>query len=413
MEDLEVAIKILFWGRDARNGAGERKTFHDIVGEFINIDFIARNAKALINLGYAKDLLPYMGNEKVLAEWAMILKGESNGVRRELVAKWTPRKGSIFKALRTRMALTNKELRTLLVSASHTVEQQMALKEWQKINYSAVPGAAMRKYGSSFQKNDADRFDSWKKDKLSKAAVSATYPHDVITTGVKKDWVLAQKLWDNLPELSGGVNPIIMADTSGSMSGLPMLVSCSLGIFCADQLRGDYNGKVMTFSENPKFHDLSEFTSLKDKWDYLNGNMDWGGSTDFAKAYQLLLDSAKFYSTPPERMPKMIICISDMQFNHATDRWKGNDERPTHEKMQDEFMHAGYVFPKLVYWNVRASYGSPASDLTMNTALISGFNPAVIKPLLNEGAFNPIKVMYESIDHINLDFSSNPLKKSL
>ena len=414
-EDPTIATKILFWGRDARNGAGERLTFHEIADTCIDTDFIARNAKVLINLGYAKDLLPYMGNEKVLSEWAMILKGDSDGVRRDLVAKWTPRKGPIFKAIRNRMALTNKEFRHLLVTASTTVEQEMAKKDWSDIKYSSVPGAAMRKYSKAFQKHDPVRFMEWKTDKDAKASVSATYPHDVTKLACKTgDWILAQKLWDNLPQLTGAVNPLIMADTSGSMSGLPMEVAVSLGIFCSEQLPGPFQGKVMTFSSDPRFHELNQFDTLENKWEYLWAHDDWGGSTNFSKAYQLLLESAKFFNTPPEEMPQMIVCISDMQFNEAVDRWGSEvTDRPEHEVMKDSFLDAGYNFPKLVYWNVRASFGSPVDEVTENTALISGFNPAVIRPLLNGESMNPMKVMYDSLDHIDLDFTCNPLKKGV
>jgi len=404
-EDLKTAVKILFWARDARRGAGERKTFHDIVGKFIDVDFIARNAHALINIGYAKDLLPYMSNDKVLSAWSYILKGKDTGVRQELVAKWTPRRGPIFKAIRDRMAITNKELRMLLVKLSSTVEQSMSKKDWDDIEYSSVPGAAMRKYGKAFVRHDEERFNNWKLDKDSKASVSATYPHDVIKSAYSsEDWDLSQKLWDNLPQLKGDVNPIIMADTSGSMEGLPMLVSCSLGLFCSEQLPGKFNGKVLTFSRDPKFHDLTKFHRLEDKWNYLNGNMDWGYGTDFKKAYSLLLETGKFFNVSNKDMPKMVICISDMQFDRAED---GNS---LYDSLKNAYKDAGYDFPKLVYWNVRASVGSPVDDLSNNVALISGFNPAVIKPLLNGDDFNPVKTMYDSINHIDLDFTYNPLK---
>lgn len=409
-EDEKTAMQILFWGRDARQGAGERKTFHDIVAMFVNMDFIARNAKVLINIGYAKDLIPYFGNDKVVAEWAMILKGSSNGVRSDLVAKWTPRKGKNFKRLRDRMNLTNKELRKLLVDQSHTVEQLMSAKEWDSINFSSVPGRALKTYSKSFDKHMSERFIQWKEDKASKASVSATYPHEIIQV-LDKDVSLAQKMWDNLPQLTDKASPLIMADTSGSMTGLPMDVSVALGMYCSEQAYGFFKNKVMTFSAKPVFHDLSNYISLREKYEYLNMNMNWGFNTDLNKAYELILESALLWDIPQDEMPSTLIVISDMQFDDAI---KGTTEDKTlHEMNKYAFIEAGYEFPKLIYWNVRASNGSPVDDLSPNTALISGFNPAIVNPLLSGDDYNPMKVMYEAISHIKLDFTHDPIRNNL
>lgn len=410
-EDAETAVKILFWGRDARKGAGERKTFHDIMEKCINPDFIARNVNNIINTGYAKDVIPYLDSKydidgKILSNYVLALTGDED-VRQALVAKWTPRKGPVFKAIRNRMKLTNKQLRKFLTENSSTVEQMMSSRKWKDIEYQSVPGAAMRKYNNAFNKQDNERFEEWKIEKSSKASVSATYPHDIMKTAMHtRDWDLAQKMWDNLPKLSGSVNPIIMADTSGSMNGLPMLVSCALGLFCAEQLPGHFNGKVITFSGNPQFHDLNEHETLEMKWKYLYGNHEWDMSTNFEAAFMLLLDLAKFFGVINEHMPKMMICISDMQFNEA----KHGVDQSLHEGLKDAYRELGYDFPKLVYWNVRASFGSPAEDLSEHTALISGFNPAVINPLLEGDIINPMRTMYDSIENIVLDFTHDPLK---
>ena len=93
------------------------------------------------------------------------------------------------------------------------------------------------------------------------------------------------------------------------------------------------------------------------------------------------------------------------------DSWEYIPKDSHHELMKAEFEKHGYKFPKLVYWNVRASstQAQPVGDITENTALISGFNPAVIQPVLNGESFNPMKIMYEAISHIDLDFSVFPI----
>ena len=104
----------------------------------------------------------------------------------------------------------------------------MSTQQWSDIKYSSVPGSAMRRYGRAFDRNDTDRFDDWKNDKTTKASVSATYPHEVLQT---EDSALADKMWENLPDLLSESNENIlpMIDVSGSMMGQPLAVAMSLG----------------------------------------------------------------------------------------------------------------------------------------------------------------------------------------
>lgn len=411
-EDPRTAVKILFYGRDARKGPGERATFHQMA-TYLNPEFLAKNLVNLINLGYAKDVFRYFHIPSVVKEFVGILNAKDESVRKELLFKWIPRKGKNFKLLREELGITNKELRKMIVkNSANTVERQMSKRRWN-INYSEVPGGAMRKYRKAFKKHDSDGLQAWIDDKSSKASVSATYPHE-ITSLLCTEPELAQKLWDNLPAISSKEKPIVISDTSGSMHGLPMDVSVALGIYCSEQLDGPFKDKVITFSADPEFHDLSVYEDLSSKYTYLDSHSNWGVNTDFEKTYKLILNTAKFHNVLPENMPTMIVCISDMQFDKATsdpDSLEYIPKESHHELMKAEFEKHGYKFPKLVYWNVRASstQAQPVGDLTENTALISGFNPAVIQPVLNGESFNPMKIMYEAISHIDLDFSVFPI----
>jgi hypothetical protein len=421
-ESPELATQILFWCRDARQGNGERKTFNDILST-LNPEFVANNFNQIANLGYAKDLFNYFDNPRIVANYGDVLLGTANGAHQELFAKWAPRRGSNYKKLKNYIATvssikTNKEFRKLLVEGSLSfVEQLITIAkrtgDWSIINYSTVCGAAMRKHSGTFTKYDRERFEAWKADKESKAAVSASYPHD-ITRVIYKDGSLAQKLWDSLPDFTGSERPLVIADTSGSMRGLPMEVSVSLGIYCAEKMPGHFQNKLITFSENPNWHDLSPYSSIKEKWDYLWKNSNWGMSTNFEKAYSLVLTAANTFNVPQENMPTMIVVLSDMQFDKALNghsRWtnKGLTPPSHHEIMKAKFEASGYKFPKLVYWNLRKSFGSPATDLSENTALIPGFNPAILRPLLSGGDFTPTSIMMNSVKHIELDFSAPPL----
>ena len=408
-EDNKLATQILFWARAARLGAGERDTFHHIFTWYKHEShqFVADNAKTLAELGYWKDLLAYFIVDGVVEVFAKAIK---DGDR--LACKWAPRKGEHARKLRDACGFTNKEYRLWIKNHSETVENTMSNQQWDAITYSSVPGAAMRKYKKAFDKHDADRFTSWKEDKDSKAAMSASYPHDVIKSVAgdmewdarvgDADWALAQKQWDNLPNfIKEGENILPLSDVSGSMSGLPMLVSISLGMYLANRNKGTFHNKFMTFSENPQIVRLKG--TLEEQFKTIS-QADWGYNTDFEKCYTKILEDAKAVQASPEDMPTMLLVLSDMQFDEADG---GNMHL---QNIRKQYREAGYVMPKLVFWNLRASTcaGSPATSHDDGVALVSGFSPVLMKAVLAVEDFNPLDVMHEALSAIELDFTNLP-----
>ena len=415
-EQPELASRIAFWARAAREGAGEREVFHTIL-ENMPDKFIADNAKTIAELGYWKDLLRYFHIPEVVEVYATAIRSKDR-----LACKWAPRKGPNAKLLRDSIpsilmtpTCTNKQYRVWLKENSKTVEQQMSSKQWDDIKYQSVPGRAMRTYGKAFDKHDQKRFTCWKEDKTSKASVSASYPHDVIKTvsnleswqsGAKKDvdWALAQKQWNNLPNyVKEGENILPIADVSGSMCGLPLLVSVSLGMYLANRNKGQFNNTFLTFSARPEFVKLTGNLE-KDIPTVVNAN--WDMNTDFERAYRLILDTAVSFNAPQEHMPTMLLVLSDMQFDQSQE----GRNRPHFQLIQEEFKEAGYKLPKLVFWNLQTSVcdGSPAEANDDGVALVSGFSPVLMKAILAVEDFNPIEVMKEALEPIKVNFKNLP-----
>ena len=220
-DDPKLATQVLFWARAARIGSGERNTFYTVLDEIAKCSptFVSDNARTLAELGYYKDLVRYFHIPGVVSTFAQAIREKDR-----LACKWAPRKCS---DLRDELGFTNREYRKWLKRYSETVEQKMSDKEWSEIQYSSVPGSAMRRYSKTFDKQDNQRFDDWKNDKTTKASVSATYPHEVLAC---RDEELADKLWENLPDLLSESNENIlpMIDVSGSMFGEPLAVAISL-----------------------------------------------------------------------------------------------------------------------------------------------------------------------------------------
>ena len=392
-EDKELATQVLFWARAARIGSGERKTFHTILSEIgkTSPDFISDNAKTIAELGYWKDLVPYLHIKNVVAVFAQAIRDEDR-----LACKWAPRKCAV---LRDELGWTNKQYRKWLKVHSETVEQKMSEKSWSDINYSSVPGSAMRRYSGAFTNRDSKRFDEWKDDKTSKASVSATYPHEVLKCD---DDSLADKLWSNLPDLlsESEENILPMIDVSGSMMGQPLAVAISLGMYLSERTKGEFKDMFLTFSENPALVKLKG-DSVMERLKNIS-QADWGMSTDFTKAYQHILDVATKHNVVPESMPSMLLVLSDMQFNDS----QRDVTHFTH--MKEVYEKAGYKLPKIVFWNLDAYMGTPAECDDDSVAMVSGFSPSIMKAILNAEEFTPMDVMMEALKDIELDYINLP-----
>ena len=300
-DDKHLAVQVLFWARAARIGSGERKTFHTILREIgkTSPDFISDNAKTIAELGYWKDLIEYFHIPKVISVFAQAIRDKDR-----LACKWAPRKCA---ELRDELGFTNREYRKWLKRYSETVEQVMSEKEWKDINYSSVPGSAMRRYSGAFTKQDSKRFDEWKNDKTTKASVSATYPHEVLKCD---DSALADKLWDNLPDyLSESEENILpMIDTSGSMFGEPLAIAISLGMYLAERSKGEFKDMFLSFSESPKLVKIVG-DNVQERLSNIAEYSDWGMNTDFEKAYMHILRLAKKHNVMKDSMPSMLLVL--------------------------------------------------------------------------------------------------------
>jgi len=398
-EDKELATQVLFWARAARIGSGERKTFHTVLSEIgkTSPDFISDNATTIAELGYWKDLVPYLHIKNVVAVFAQAIRDEDR-----LACKWAPRKCA---ELRDELGWTNKQYRKWLKTYSETIEQQMSEKSWSDINYSSVPGSAMRRYSRAFTTQDSKRFDEWKDDKTSKASVSATYPHEVLACDDSK---LADKLWNNLPDFleESEENILPMIDVSGSMMGEPLAIAISLGMYLSERTKGEFKDMFLTFDDNPELVKITGDSVLERLSRIRSSN--WGMNTDFTKAYQHILDVAVKHDVVPESMPSMLLVLSDMQFDDSQGGYYGSKSMTHFGHMKKVYEDAGYELPKIVFWNLDAHMGTPAECSDDSVAMVSGYSPSIMKAILNAEEFTPMDVMMEALKDIELNYINLP-----
>lgn len=405
-EDMDKALKLLFWLRDVRGGAGERKAFRtcvDYLAEFYP-EQLYKNVKYIPEFGRWDDILELLGTDLESAALRVIAYALRN--EDSLCAKWMPRKGKVAAKLRAYLKLTPKAYRKLLVRLTNVVETPMCANEYSRIDYSKLPSLASARYQAAFSRNDAARYEAYKnalKKGEAKINASAIYPHDIVRSLLRGDASVADAQWAALPNYLEGseyqrILPLV--DTSGSMSvsvsGVvtAMDVAVGLGIYLSERNEGIFKDHFMTFSNQPTLQHLTGTLSSRARQ---LRTANWDFNTDLMLAFDTILTKAVQNRVPENHMPEVILVISDMQFDQCT-RYNSN----ALEGIRRRYSNAGYVMPKVIFWNINGRAGqSPVKVRDNNTALISGFSPSIMKYVLAPGnleKLTPYNMMLEVVN---------------
>ena len=404
-ENPLIASKLLFWSRDVRSGAGERQIFRDIVTHLTTTSpqTVRKNIGLIPEFGRWDDVLVLIGTELEDDMFILIKDSLTNGDA--LCAKWMPRKGDVANRLRRLFRFTPKDYRKMLVSLTNVVESKMCTKDWESIDYSKLPSLASSRYQKSFVKNDTERYDEYKKaliDGTAKVNAGAVYPYDIIKSiNQGGDTIVSEKQWESLPNWMEDSNERILpvVDVSGSMccpAGGNDNLSCmdvaiSLGMYISERNEGNFKDAFVTFSNNPQLQYLTG--GLKERLNKLR-RADWGMSTDLEAVFNLILNQANTYNIPQDKMPTKIMILSDMQFNQATRRDLGSQSM-----IESMYEVAGYKKPDIIYWNLNASGSNFPVEFNKNgTALVSGFSPSILKPLLSGKNMTPESIMMDTVN---------------
>jgi hypothetical protein len=409
-EDPERALKILFWARDIRGGAGERRFFR-VAFSYISDRWKhdMKMAERIISLipeyGRWDDML--MFEDTPFEEMVLDIIEGALHEENQLCAKWMPRKGTFANKLRKHLRLSPKEYRKLLVSLNTTVERRLCAKEFNQVDYNKVPSLAMARYGQTFQTRDRERFFKYLEDLRkgksgTKINTGAIYPYDVIKSLDKNE--AAQEQWDNLPNfLEGNTERILpLVDVSGSMEtecggNLTCLdVAISLGLYISERNEGPFHNHFMTFSGESKLVHVNG--TLKDRFIQMS-NSNWGMNTNLCAAFDNILKHAVANNIQPEEMPTQILILSDMEFDKAEiNYWSRNIKKfdlSAQEMIRERYENSGYEMPNIVYWNIQSRNDGnlPVRFNELGTALVSGFSPSILTALLSGETMNPINIM--------------------
>ena len=421
-EDVNIAVRVMQWLRDARGGAGERQAFRDLFADLIenHLELAKRVLVKVPEIGRWDDVLVAVGTPLEPEAFELIRAGLNTPETAGLCAKWMPRQGEVAYKLRKAFSMTPKGWRKMLVALSNTVEQKMCAKQWHEIEYGNLPSKAAAMYQNAFKRNDEARYNRYVEGLVKgteKINAGAIFPHDVVISAQKGNDKVATEQWKALPNYmeGSGENILPMIDVSGSMqdgvngSGYRASVTCmdvaiSLGIYCSERMGGIFKNHYISFSEQPVLAKV-QGTSLARRVNNVRGK-HVGYSTNFQAAFDLILDTAIKNNLEQADLPTMVLVLSDMEFNSAESfGWRSSGEKTNFQVIQRKFKNAGYKMPKLVFWNLNGREGnSPVTIHDSGTALVSGFSPAILKSILSAKTVTPVDIMLETVMNPRYDF---------
>lgn len=450
---------------------GYYKDLFLIAGHIIENDFetLLPISQAVLQLAadqLLKDLTAQPKDVSLLAKWAPREKSSQGSLARLLAEKMFPQS-------KTARAQYRKALSKLNASLG-TVEVHMCSHAWDQIEPTAVPSLCLTRHRKAFlnekldsgpsrvQLETGNRFPDDKnrvacRTRVREALVSTgekklkgkqLFPHEITRllmdysskSSLEMDIFNAQ--WQSIrtateealtakrAETAGSETPslenrvdlgklVALVDVSASMSGIPMEVAIALGILVSELADPAFANRVITFDENPTWCTFEADASIADKVQIAQ-SAPWGGSTDFEKAMELILDVAVNAKLTPEEIPNLIV-FSDMQFNEASSHtgyysdpyWsdsssprQGGDSWETHhERIVRRFAEAGvkvcgkpYPAPEITYWNLRGNtVGFPVDANAPSVRMLSGFSPSLLKLMLSGESLDEMVIVGEEV----------------
>lgn len=442
-EDKVVAVKWLFYARDAREGLGERRLFRVVMEEFANQE--PKAVKELLKLvpeyGRWDDLWCLLDTDLVDDVVAVVktqltedFENMSNGKSISLCAKWMPSANASSEQTKKYAKIFCKKFgdtprnyrKTLSKMREYidVVERKMSSKEWGAIDYEAVPSRANLIYNDAFLRNDEDRRRAYLgalEKGEAKINASVLFPHDIVHKyGYAYNRVDAalEGMWKALPDtVKGCGNTIVVADGSGSMqctvdygSGVTALeVANSLAIYFAERSSGEFKDKYITFSERPQLVDLSQGKNLREKL-FIARQHNEVANTNIEAVFDLILSTAVNNHMAQEDIPANILIVSDMEFDScatsgapaARSGWYMSSRvRPNatlFETIAKKYVAHGFKLPRLVFWNVNSRTGTvPVKNNDLGVALVSGFSVNIVKMVMSNKT-DPYECLLETLN---------------
>ena len=419
-EDPDLAMKILFYGRDVRGGLGERRVFR-ILLRWLAVskpESVVRNLPYVAEYGRWDDVLVLL-DTPCRAEALALLKQQfdadlaalSSDGDVSLLGKWLPSVNAsndetirAAKQIANAFGLSDRDYRktlTKLRAQIRILENNLRERDYT-FDYSKQPSKAMFKYRKAFLRNDAERYGAFMQRVSTgevKLNTGALYPYEIIEKAYHCDDAERLSLdatWRALADYTQDENALVVADGSGSMywggKPMPAAVAQSLAIYFAEHNRGAFRNHFITFSMNPRLVEIKG-RDIVDKARYCE-TFNECANTNIQKVFELVLNAAVRNRVPQKDLPSTLYIISDMEFDSCA----AGASLSNFEYAAKLFRQAGYRLPNVVFWNV--SSRNQQQPVTMNeqgVALVSGCSPRIFSMVM-EGSLDPFTFMLSVID---------------
>ena len=419
-EDPDLAVKILFYGRDVRGGLGERRVFR-ILLRWLAVskpESVVRNLPYVAEYGRWDDVLVLL-DTPCRAEALALLKQQfdadlaalSSDGDVSLLGKWLPSVNAsndetirAAKQIANAFGLSDRDYRktlTKLRAQIRILENNLRKRDYT-FDYSKQPSKAMFKYRKAFLRNDSERYGAFMQRVSTgevKLNTGALYPYEIIEKAYHCDDAERLSLdatWRALADYTQDENALVVADGSGSMywggKPMPAAVAQSLAIYFAEHNRGAFRNHFITFSMNPRLVEIKG-RDIVDKARYCE-TFNECANTNIQKVFELVLNAAVRNRVPQKDLPSTLYIISDMEFDSCA----AGASLTNFEYAAKLFRQAGYRLPNVVFWNVSSrNQQQPVTTNEQGVALVSGCSPRIFSMVM-EGSLDPFTFMLSVID---------------
>ena len=424
-EDADVAMKILFFGRDIRGGLGERRVFRVIISWLAENrpESLRKNIELIPEYGRFDDLVSLLGTDCEKDALYVIHKQLEADLASEgevsLLAKWLPsvnasNRETVRKAKRIAryFGMSDVVYRKTLVELRkriRIIENNLRERDYS-FDYSKQPSKAMFKYRKAFLRNDSKRYGAFLSAVASgekRLHADTLAPYEIVRSALNTNhWGFNTCLsegekaslnasWNALPNLCDGKNAIAVVDTSGSMycydNALPAAVALSLGIYLGERNTGIFRNHFIEFSAYPQLIEIKGET-FAERLEYLC-SFNTVADTNVEAVFDLILNAAVRNNVPGEMLPETIYLISDMEFNSCV----RDAALSNFENAKRRFAEHGYDLPQIVFWNVASrSSNQPVTRNEQGVALVSGCTPRLFS-MAASGGLSPYTAMMEIV----------------
>lgn len=433
-EDQLTAMKILFYLRDIRGGIGERNTFR-VIAKYMadaHTTSMRKNLEFIPEFGRWDDLYAFIDTSLQNDALEIIKEQLSKDLESEnpsLLAKWMPSENTSSSTTRRNATITRKYLKispktyrktlTKLRKKIDIVETKLCENNYKDIEYDKLPSGAGLKYKSAFYRHDEDRYKQFIEDVSNgkiKINSNTLFPYELVRDAqsficenynlpYNDKRALLNEMWKALPDYIGDNDEDCLAvvDVSGSMSGTPIQMAISLGLYVAEKNKGTFKNHFITFSETPELIEIIG-DDLVGKVSFMKES-NWGYNTNLEAVFDLILNVAIKNKLPQSQLPSRLFIISDMEFDMAIQdmTWgirKREDKSTLFQIITKKYKDAGYEVPTLVFWNANSRNDLiPAiEDDGIKVQYVSGASPRTFELLLKNETLTALDLMFGAIN---------------